>query len=227
MLVTDPVDPDMVCRDPQAIDRMSRDALIWRQGRLVAPSWKTFVVGSLVVKVQVPAVTDVKGHGPCCPWQLTFKATGLAFWRRSYRSNQGPAQANVLSFVLKRHEMSTQIRSNQHESGFTTSLGFCNIYIIYISCSWPGRCNQLRLKNNSMSHCICWNLLFNFCAVSPYRLPDMIEQTPEAFSCPALILHGSSDKLYSAQGAFALVAKLVCDIWHCVISSLLLFEGKC
>ena len=37
MLVTDPVDPDMVCRDPQAIDRMSRDALIWRQGRLVAP----------------------------------------------------------------------------------------------------------------------------------------------------------------------------------------------
>lgn len=95
---------------------------------------KTFVVGSLVVKVQVPAVTDVKGHGPCCPccpWQLTFKATGLAFWRRSYRSNQGPAQANVLSFVLKRHEMSTQIRSNQHESGFTTSLGLC-VYIYYI-----------------------------------------------------------------------------------------------
>ena len=32
MIVTDPVDPDMVCRDPQAIDRMSRDALVWRQG---------------------------------------------------------------------------------------------------------------------------------------------------------------------------------------------------
>lgn len=88
MLVTDPVDPDMVCRDPQAIDRMSRDALIWRQG---------------------------------------------------YR-------ARVLAEIL------------QEQS----------------------------------------------------RLPDMIEQTPEAFSCPALILHGSSDKLYSAQGSHA-VHRLWCQ----------------
>jgi len=32
MLVTEPVDPDMVCRDPQSVHRMNRDALIWRQG---------------------------------------------------------------------------------------------------------------------------------------------------------------------------------------------------
>ena len=51
----------------------------------------------------------------------------------------------------------------------------------------------------------------------------MIEQTPEAFACPALILHGSSDKLYSAQGVFAWVVKLACDI---TISRRLLFEGK-
>lgn len=32
MIVTHPVDPDMVSRDPDSVDRMSRDALCWRQG---------------------------------------------------------------------------------------------------------------------------------------------------------------------------------------------------
>uniref|UniRef100_A0A7S1WHM2 Serine aminopeptidase S33 domain-containing protein n=1 Tax=Alexandrium catenella TaxID=2925 RepID=A0A7S1WHM2_ALECA len=32
MIVTQPVDPDMVSRDPQTVDRMCRDALCWRQG---------------------------------------------------------------------------------------------------------------------------------------------------------------------------------------------------
>jgi len=32
MIVTDPMEPDMVCRDPQAVDRMNRDVLCWRQG---------------------------------------------------------------------------------------------------------------------------------------------------------------------------------------------------
>jgi len=81
MIVTDPVDPDMVCRDPQAIDRMSRDALVWRQG---------------------------------------------------YR-------ARVLAEILQEQ---------------------------------------------------C-------------RLLTMIEQKPDAFACPAMILHGSCDKLYSAKGSLA------------------------
>ncbi|CAK9108259.1 Arginine--tRNA ligase (Arginyl-tRNA synthetase) (ArgRS) [Durusdinium trenchii] len=78
MIATDPVDPDLICRDPQAIERMARDALIWRQG---------------------------------------------------YR-------ARVLAEIL------------QEQS----------------------------------------------------RLPSTMEQFPEAFQCPSLILHGSSDRLYSAQG---------------------------
>lgn len=32
MIVTQPVDPDMVSRDPDSVERMSRDALCWRQG---------------------------------------------------------------------------------------------------------------------------------------------------------------------------------------------------
>jgi len=32
MIVTQPVDPDMVSRDPDTVDRMSRDVLCWRQG---------------------------------------------------------------------------------------------------------------------------------------------------------------------------------------------------
>mmetsp|Transcript_80061 Transcript_80061/g.259340 ORF Transcript_80061/g.259340 Transcript_80061/m.259340 type:complete len:408 (-) Transcript_80061:97-1320(-) len=32
MIVTQPVDPDMVSRDPQTVDRMTRDVLCWRQG---------------------------------------------------------------------------------------------------------------------------------------------------------------------------------------------------
>lgn len=32
MIVTDPVDPDIVSRDPDSVERMSRDALCWRQG---------------------------------------------------------------------------------------------------------------------------------------------------------------------------------------------------
>lgn len=32
MIVTEPVDPDMLSRDPATVDRMSRDALCWRQG---------------------------------------------------------------------------------------------------------------------------------------------------------------------------------------------------
>jgi len=32
MIVTQPVDPDMVSRDPDCIERMARDALCWRQG---------------------------------------------------------------------------------------------------------------------------------------------------------------------------------------------------
>eukprot|EP00927_Polykrikos_kofoidii_P067288 TRINITY_DN62799_c0_g1_i1.p1 TRINITY_DN62799_c0_g1~~TRINITY_DN62799_c0_g1_i1.p1 ORF type:complete len:378 (+),score=61.91 TRINITY_DN62799_c0_g1_i1:154-1287(+) len=32
MIVTEPVDPDMVSRDPQTVDRMNRDILCWRQG---------------------------------------------------------------------------------------------------------------------------------------------------------------------------------------------------
>mmetsp|Transcript_59329 Transcript_59329/g.164054 ORF Transcript_59329/g.164054 Transcript_59329/m.164054 type:complete len:405 (+) Transcript_59329:55-1269(+) len=32
MIVTQPVDPDMISRDPQTVDRMNRDALCWRQG---------------------------------------------------------------------------------------------------------------------------------------------------------------------------------------------------
>jgi alpha-beta hydrolase superfamily lysophospholipase len=32
MIVTQPVDPDLVSRDPETIDRMNRDALCWRQG---------------------------------------------------------------------------------------------------------------------------------------------------------------------------------------------------
>lgn len=32
MIVTKPVDPDMVSRDPSTIDRMNRDVLCWRQG---------------------------------------------------------------------------------------------------------------------------------------------------------------------------------------------------
>ncbi|CAE8626636.1 unnamed protein product [Polarella glacialis] len=32
MIVTEPVDPDLVSRDPQIVDRMNRDALCWRQG---------------------------------------------------------------------------------------------------------------------------------------------------------------------------------------------------
>mmetsp|Transcript_63467 Transcript_63467/g.163331 ORF Transcript_63467/g.163331 Transcript_63467/m.163331 type:complete len:376 (-) Transcript_63467:168-1295(-) len=32
MIVTQPVDPDMVSRDPETVDRMCRDVLCWRQG---------------------------------------------------------------------------------------------------------------------------------------------------------------------------------------------------
>uniref|UniRef100_A0A7S4RJ35 Serine aminopeptidase S33 domain-containing protein n=1 Tax=Alexandrium monilatum TaxID=311494 RepID=A0A7S4RJ35_9DINO len=32
MIVTQPVEPDMISRDPQTVDRMCRDALCWRQG---------------------------------------------------------------------------------------------------------------------------------------------------------------------------------------------------
>lgn len=32
MIVTEPVDPEMVSRDPQTVDRMNRDILCWRQG---------------------------------------------------------------------------------------------------------------------------------------------------------------------------------------------------
>jgi len=32
MIVTEPIDADMVCRDPQSFDRMNRDILCWRQG---------------------------------------------------------------------------------------------------------------------------------------------------------------------------------------------------
>jgi alpha-beta hydrolase superfamily lysophospholipase len=32
MIITDPTEPDMVCRDPEAVDRMNRDVLCWRQG---------------------------------------------------------------------------------------------------------------------------------------------------------------------------------------------------
>mmetsp|Transcript_67703 Transcript_67703/g.196072 ORF Transcript_67703/g.196072 Transcript_67703/m.196072 type:complete len:375 (-) Transcript_67703:314-1438(-) len=32
MIVTQPVDPDMLSRDPDMVDRMNRDALCWRQG---------------------------------------------------------------------------------------------------------------------------------------------------------------------------------------------------
>lgn len=32
MIVTQPVEPDVLCRDPDTVDRMVRDALCWRQG---------------------------------------------------------------------------------------------------------------------------------------------------------------------------------------------------
>jgi len=32
MIITKPVDADMVCRDPQVVDRMSRDVLCWHEG---------------------------------------------------------------------------------------------------------------------------------------------------------------------------------------------------
>eukprot|EP00928_Gymnodinium_smaydae_P024188 TRINITY_DN19654_c0_g1_i1.p1 TRINITY_DN19654_c0_g1~~TRINITY_DN19654_c0_g1_i1.p1 ORF type:complete len:379 (-),score=67.12 TRINITY_DN19654_c0_g1_i1:74-1210(-) len=32
MIVTEPIDPDIVSRDPQTVDRLNRDALCWRQG---------------------------------------------------------------------------------------------------------------------------------------------------------------------------------------------------
>merc|ERR1712106_958180 len=32
MIITQPVDPELVSRDPQVVDRMNRDCLCWRSG---------------------------------------------------------------------------------------------------------------------------------------------------------------------------------------------------
>lgn len=56
MIVTEPVDPDLVCRDPQAAERMARDHLIWRQG------YRARVL-SEIVEAQHRLVRSIEQHG--------------------------------------------------------------------------------------------------------------------------------------------------------------------
>ncbi|CAE7418791.1 unnamed protein product [Symbiodinium natans] len=56
MIVTQPVDPDLVCRDPQAVERMARDHLIWRQG------YRARVL-SEIVEAQNRLLQSIEQHG--------------------------------------------------------------------------------------------------------------------------------------------------------------------
>lgn len=88
MIVTDPVDPDMVCRDPQAIDRMSRDALVWRQGHGIFLSrgkivnqrfnWKLHQRSKDLGIVWNLHISDLKKFAPQSDQPLGYRARVLA-----------------------------------------------------------------------------------------------------------------------------------------------------